>query len=419
MVRRYVYLLWFSLITLSACGRDGNEGSTHSFRIHKEDGVTIIENRGGPMYPGELFQYEEVLRLIQDESNPESLLFHPDNWYQGSEGYFYVEDKGNSRIAVFDREGRFHHAIGRRGLGPGEFMVGQILSIEDDRLTVFDLNEQRTSIFTTDGTLLESISFFEPPFYLAAFHIGPREERIFISLAGGIWWGDPRIGPQTNRRAALILSATGDTLANIKTDPVTVGNRNQEFTAKRYFSGIPHILYRTPNSLIVCDGSEPVVDIYNLQGTLQRRILIQDDPIPVSIEDRREITSDLRKSVEAAENARNQKMSQWRLENTIIPQERDFCSKILVDEEGYIWLEIPYYPATGPISRSAIPIQHRMPTFRVLNAIGEYIGDTKTPTPSGQFSHGLFLTRRENPENGQIDLIAYRIVPANEGLKYP
>jgi len=58
----YLNLCWI-LVFLSACSpRD--ESLVHSFRIYERDRVTITVTSGGPKYEGELFEYEEVLRML-------------------------------------------------------------------------------------------------------------------------------------------------------------------------------------------------------------------------------------------------------------------------------------------------------------------------------------------------------------------
>ena len=56
----------------------------HSFRIYDENGIEIAETTGGPKYAGEIFEYLEVLRLNQDDSQEASLLARP---------YMYMMDE--------------------------------------------------------------------------------------------------------------------------------------------------------------------------------------------------------------------------------------------------------------------------------------------------------------------------------------
>lgn len=67
----------------------------------------------------------------------------------------YVVDAGSSRVLVFDFEGRFLRAIGRKGQGPGEFVrpTGAGL-VEGGGLAVADFGANRIEIFDRAGTFV-------------------------------------------------------------------------------------------------------------------------------------------------------------------------------------------------------------------------------------------------------------------------
>lgn len=90
-------------LILTCCSSDRGQG--HSFEVEEIDGVLTAVNRGGPKFSEELFVYEKVVELEQDESQPESLLNRPETFLFDEQGYYYVEDDGNTRIAVFDPTG--------------------------------------------------------------------------------------------------------------------------------------------------------------------------------------------------------------------------------------------------------------------------------------------------------------------------
>lgn len=77
------------------------------------------------------------------------------------DGRIFVLDAMLSRVSVFDRNGRFVRAIGRKGSGPGEFTrphgdvmrAGNGIALAHD--TIFVL-EQRLQAFDTSGTYLAS-----------------------------------------------------------------------------------------------------------------------------------------------------------------------------------------------------------------------------------------------------------------------
>ena len=83
----------------AACsGRTG-----HTFQTHLEEGVPIVETTGGPRYQDPLFTIEEVLRLEQDESRPETLYNNATGFMMGPEGNYFVLDRGTSTILKYAR----------------------------------------------------------------------------------------------------------------------------------------------------------------------------------------------------------------------------------------------------------------------------------------------------------------------------
>jgi hypothetical protein len=70
-------------------------------------------------------------------------------------GRIYVADRKPVVIKVFDTSGRFLHAIGREGEGPGEFRA-PFIAVHGASLVVHDPQVSRTSVFDTAGTFVRS-----------------------------------------------------------------------------------------------------------------------------------------------------------------------------------------------------------------------------------------------------------------------
>jgi len=70
----------------------------------------------------------------------------------------YVLDRGNARVLVFDRGGRFVRQIGRKGGGPGELEVPTgVTVLADGTVAVLDLAHQNVSLFGADGAFRRSV----------------------------------------------------------------------------------------------------------------------------------------------------------------------------------------------------------------------------------------------------------------------
>ena len=63
-------------------------------------------------------------------------------------GNVYVSEYGNSRIQVFDSQGRFLHEWGIEGTGEGEFRSPQGLAVDSDgNVYVSDQGNHRIMVF--------------------------------------------------------------------------------------------------------------------------------------------------------------------------------------------------------------------------------------------------------------------------------
>ena len=80
MRSRRILTCLFSICLISAACSSDETAQTHSFQIIEEDGIPVAITSGGPKYEGELFTYEHVLDLQEDE-RVESLLYNPTGFH--------------------------------------------------------------------------------------------------------------------------------------------------------------------------------------------------------------------------------------------------------------------------------------------------------------------------------------------------
>ena len=71
------------------------------------------------------------------------------------EGNLYVTDMLNARIEVFDADGNFIRAFGKRGDGPGYFAMPKGVAVDcDGHIWVTDSMQSRVQLFSQEGELL-------------------------------------------------------------------------------------------------------------------------------------------------------------------------------------------------------------------------------------------------------------------------
>jgi hypothetical protein len=73
-------------------------------------------------------------------------------------GRVFAADRSDRDIKRYDVTGRFDGAIGGLGAGPGQFRDLTTVSLVGDTLTIFDFATKRLTVYSTDGSLLNSTS---------------------------------------------------------------------------------------------------------------------------------------------------------------------------------------------------------------------------------------------------------------------
>ena len=94
-------------------------------KFENQNGVTIVENYGRPIYDEKIFSLTEEMSL-GNGAESEDLFSSIYDFDIDSEGNFYVLDRRAAYIRIFDSEGRFQRSFGKKGQGPGEFQAPHI-----------------------------------------------------------------------------------------------------------------------------------------------------------------------------------------------------------------------------------------------------------------------------------------------------
>ncbi|MFC1529866.1 6-bladed beta-propeller [Gemmatimonadota bacterium] len=421
MAHRSVRLLAVGLIIpaaaavsmLDSCSSSDATAKDHTFEVTVVEGVTRAVSSSVPKYSEPLFEYEEVLWLNQDYDRPESLLNRVGQTILGDDGCFYLVDYGDQRIVVFDSEGEYSHSIGREGEGPGEFRYPSILWIRDGRLAVYDQNMSRTQIFSTDGTYLTSHSL---PLIGGNAHILYPLEDCYVLLGAELDFSNPEQMKQLYW--GMVVTADGDTLCRVEAKPWSMGRRinvpgyNTSTTSMPYYAADSSLNFHEGFGFLCFCTDEPILRWHGLDGELEREIVVEMEPEPVTDAERRGIQRSLQRSIDNATDDRRKAMAEARKKHADIPNVKTYWSFVMVDDQDYHWLSYHYdYSLEEDTEQKA--------RFRILSPEGEYLGDTEYPEGYGQVSKGHFVTPREDEETGEILQVVYRLVPAAEGFVYP
>ncbi|MFC1529132.1 6-bladed beta-propeller [Gemmatimonadota bacterium] len=402
------------LLTLPTWSATAQE---HTFRVYDRDGLTISETTGGPRYTSELFSYEPILVITGDESG-EGMLYNPSEFLMDEQGNFYIYDSGATCMTVFDREGRFSHSFGGSGAGPGEFMFLRLQSVRDGIVSVYDWNQLRTSRFSYDGALVSVTRVPpEPIDTVLSFHITPDNQQLVLirdyqrsGNDAGLEWNGMMVFDGTQKK----LFEYDFTRVKTRYPGVlkSQGREQSELFFYQY-SAQPKVLYRQDIGIISSTGVEPVLEIFDPDGTRTREIRIDLEYKPLSRQEKRQVKGFLKEYSERVT---------WYFKDLFLseleclewPSHKAFWSDFQVDDDGYFWL---CHPTQRMYEINREFSGHR---FRILSPEGEYLGDTSWPKGIyGRVSNGHLCMSYHDRDTGEFALTVYKINPIVEGLEYP
>jgi hypothetical protein len=138
----------------------------------------------------------------------------------------YVLDRGNQRVLMFDRAGRFVRQLGHKGGGPGEFEVPVGLTVlADGSVAVLDLAHRNVSLFGADGRFRRTVAW-QPAWGMPEREIAAEPRGgVLAMLRPGLFPGAGRVAaatqPRTLSRVSLAGNGAAETLMQVPDNAVT------------------------------------------------------------------------------------------------------------------------------------------------------------------------------------------------------
>ena len=406
----------FSVAACSlACSGAPDGFESDRFHVVEQDGAVVATTRGGALYAGDVFTVEPVLTLQQDPQRPESLLFNPVHFTVGPDGNYYVIDRGNARVAVFDASGVYVRAFGRSGQGPGEF-DGRIAlqSIVGDELSIWQFQGQRSSRFRTDGTYLESIGL-DTGGRLLALDRAPTGELIAMrsNLSPG---DDPGLSSwrlevlDPEGVATLAEVSTGSVRTNVA-QQVDMGAGMATLSTSIPFTGSPSVQHVPGRGILATDGDRPEILWYDLRGTLVKKVVIELPARPLTDATVADWEARRERSRAGATITTESGTRSVTLVEPPYPQGVGYWSWVHVDDKGYVWL----LDVLSAHTRDEIDGW----AFHVVDAEGRYLGTADLPASRPRIRDGRLMAVVEDEESGEMVPTVYAIRPGDDGLAYP
>jgi hypothetical protein len=139
------------VLVLAGCGAadTGWQGT-----VRDSAGVSIVSNTGGAIWaPGEEWTVEEALRIGMADGEAAYQFGEIVGIDVDADGRIYVLDQQAHEVRVFFADGRFSHAMGKAGSGPGELgqAAGPVFVGPDGVVAVPDIMQQRITLYGVDG----------------------------------------------------------------------------------------------------------------------------------------------------------------------------------------------------------------------------------------------------------------------------
>lgn len=181
--------------------------SPHGLRIDRDENVWVTDNAAHTVVE---FDHDGRVLLTLGErgvAGEDDRHFNkPADVAVAANGDIFVADGyGNSRVAKFDKTGRFLRAWGRKGKGEGEFNLPHAVRLDSKgRVYVGDRENNRIQVFEPDGTFVRQLAQGVAPFGLfitdddTLFVADGRVNRVVkMTLDGRVLaaWGHTGAGP--------------------------------------------------------------------------------------------------------------------------------------------------------------------------------------------------------------------------------
>jgi hypothetical protein len=129
-------------------------------KIETVDGVRVVHNEKGGVW-GKIPKVSlELVRKIGDvDTEDEHLAFnYPSDVAVDKDGNIYVLDSANARVQKFGPDGKYLATIGRKGQGPGEFVMPDAIGFDKDgNLVVADSVQNRVHVIVGGGKDVHSV----------------------------------------------------------------------------------------------------------------------------------------------------------------------------------------------------------------------------------------------------------------------
>jgi len=386
--RSFVTVLVAAALLVPSCrkGADGARGA--SVRTETVNGVALVHNPAVPLHPEKSVRFEEEIAFGGEETGPGAVL-KPGQYAIDRQSQVYIYESGEGVIKVFGEDGRFVRNVGRKGQGPGEFGQAYFLGFSPDgRLLVTDYQNRRTSFFGPGGDFLGSYQWTENvsiPYLVL--------DGAYVAMMSVFEEGASKMFLKTYDFEGKELRSWGQfTSPAFKTVTRSAGGGSVVTIGV----SLPH----SPRSVLAgddrflrlyhCLNEAYLIEAYDAQGRLFRKIDRPYERVPVTAADKSEFLA------EAGDNKERREL----YEGLTWPDVKTVTDRMLCDDRGSLWV------ATNEVKEEA---GKKLTAYDVFDAEGRYDARVWLDAAPGRFAAGKMYRFKEDEDTGVRVLTRYRV----------
>jgi len=262
------------LIFFTSCAR---EKSGWADTIEEENGVTVVRNPKQPIHTVSVLSFEEELVLRPDVESQEQSFNIITTICVDDAGTIYVLDMGDCQIKVFNKNGDFLRAIGRKGQGPGEMQLPSAMDLAgDERLVVYDMRKSCLCFFSFNGDFIKEYSVAK---YFPLVRVKTDQKGHFAIQHH---FRDEKI----RGYRITLLDSNLESIHEI----ASVERKQTPPRVMRLINPLLHYRVTKDGQILTGYSTDYELRFLDLEGDLTKKIITDYAPLPISNEEKQRLT---------------------------------------------------------------------------------------------------------------------------------
>jgi len=374
-----VFSLFFCL---PACKKEAARA-----KVETIDAVTYVHNPATPLHPARTVAFEEDFTYKEKDEAGEIRIYKPGRFIADGRGNIYIEDDSDMAIKVFDAQGKYLRTIGRKGSGPGEFgRIADMAILPDGRLLVTDFETRRTSFFSPEGQFLSSFQWKK--FF----------SQVYLATDSSYTVADMVVSEETRELWVKTIDFSGEEVVSFGkfSYPEFKMLQQGEITFSTSVPWSPQSIFagdRKRQWLYHCLNDKYVIEVYDGQGRLFRKIDRPYSPPPVTSEDIEEFEARFKDRPDSPFAKMTKEMQ--------LPKVKTVTDRMVVDDEGNLWVRTNEEREEGGKTFTAVDI---------FDAEGLYMTGVWLDIFPVAFAGQKMYRASEDEETGIRQIKRYRVV---------